>query len=340
MKRKSMIYAFMVSLAALLASCEGGAGVESTLTLSADKASVTVGDKVIFTVKNSGIQDVTAASGIKCVQTGKSVPGAEFVAESEGEWTFVAEYDGMKSNEVGITVVAPVVSQFRKHICLMEFTGQWCAMCPEGATTINFYASQIYPDVLHVLAFHNQDEFELPQEAEFSKKFKFGGYPGYVADMKYYGLVSSGQFSEDLKKASSPDGLHCGIALSSSMANGKADVSIKVFSELSSKYRLAVYVLEDKIVAKQNVSGTYREDYTHRHVVRKMVSAFIAGDDLGLIEAESEKTADYKITLDSSWKAENLEVCALVIGEDGCVNNMAACHLDGGNAEYDRITNK
>ena len=340
MKRKSMIYAFMVCLAVLLASCEGGVEAESTLTLSADKTTVTVGDKVTFTVKNSGIQDVTAASGIKCVQTGKNVTGAEFVAESEGEWTFVAEYDGMKSNEVGITVVAPVVSQFRKHICLMEFTGQWCAMCPEGATTINYYATKVYPDILHVLAFHNNDDYALPQEAELSKKFNFGGYPGYVADMKYYGLVSTGQFSEDMKKAGSPADLHCGVALSSSLAEGNADVSVKVFSELSSDYRLAVYVLEDKIVAKQNVSGTYREDYTHRHVVRKMVSASISGDDLRRIEAGTEKTVDYRITLDPSWKAENLEVCALVIGEDGCVNNMAACHLDDGKSEYDRITNK
>ncbi|MGN1210641.1 MAG: Omp28-related outer membrane protein [Candidatus Cryptobacteroides sp.] len=336
MERITKISVFLACVLAVLCSCNGTDDLVSTLDLSADKTSALVGDIVTFTVKNAGVQDVSGASAIKCEQTGKYLSGNVFEAESAGEWTFVAEYDGMKSNDVTVTVQNPVVSKFRKHVCLMEFTGQWCAMCPEGASTINFYATQIYPEVLHVLAFHNDDDFSLPQEAEFSRKYPFGGYPGYVTDMKYFGLVSSGtQFKTDLEKAFATTTLHCGVSLSSSLADGKATVNANVWSELPSSYRIAAYVVEDKIVAKQNVSGTYNDNYTHRHVVRKMLSASIDGDDLGRIEADAQKSKEYSIALDPSWNTANLEVCVLVIGEDGCVNNTACCHLDGGKADFD-----
>lgn len=336
MERKILVSAFCACVISLLCSCGGPEGLESTLEMSADKTSVMVGDKVTFTVKNAGVQNVSGSSAIKCQQTGKYLSGYQYEAVEAGEWTFVAEYDGMRSNEVTVTVQNPVVSRFVKHICLMEFTGQWCAMCPEGATIINYYANKVYPDRLHVLAFHNQDDFEIPQESILFNKFNPGAYPGYVVDMSYAGIVSNSQFSEHLNSADKTLNLHCGVAVSSSVSDGKATVTAKVYSELGSKYRLAVYVLEDKIVAKQNVSGTYNDNYTHRHVVRQMISASVDGDDMGWIDADAEKSKEYSIALDSSWNQENLEVCVLVIGEDGTVNNTASCLLAGGTADYDR----
>lgn len=320
----------------LLSSCEG-INMDSLISLTADKTFVLTGETVTFNVKYSDYQDVSNSSAIRCKETGEYLTGNVFTAKTAGVWTFVAEYDGMMSNEVSVTAQNPIVSKFRKHVCLMEFTGQWCAMCPGGATTINYFVTRVYPDILHVLAFHNADEFALPEEVELSKRFAFGGYPGYVVDMQYFGQVTGGQFSADLDKAVSAANLHCGVSVSSTLEREKATITANVYSELSSKYRIAAYVLEDMIVAKQNVSGTYTDDYIHRHVVRKMLSATIDGDDLGIIEVDGEKSKEYTFDLEESWNKDNLEVCVLIIGEDASVNNMAVCSVDGGKMEYDRI---
>ena len=68
-----------------------------------------------------------------------------------------------------------------------------------------------------------------------------------------------------------------------------------------------------------------------------MISASVEGDDLGVIAADKEKTKEYSVDLDPTWNKANLEVCVLVIGNDLSVNNTAACALDGGKADYDRL---
>ena len=329
------IVAFAMALFCFFAC--GQVGQESTLELSAQMTSVTVGTKVTFKVMNDGVQDVSGMARIKSVKTGRYLESNTWVAEDAGTWSFVAEFEGVTSNSIDIVVVEPVVSKFRKHICLMEFTGQWCSMCPDGATTINYYATKVYPDIMHVLAFHNEDDFTIPQEQVLFKQFNPGAYPGYILDMKSAGIVSNSKFSQDMKDADSQKGLHCGVAVSSSISADKANVKVSVFSEMESQYRIAAYVIEDKVVARQNVNGNYREDYVHRHVVRKMISASVEGDDLGVIAADKEKTKEYSVDLDPAWNKANLEVCVLVIGNDLSVNNTAACALDGGKADYDRL---
>ncbi|MGN0190240.1 MAG: Omp28-related outer membrane protein [Candidatus Cryptobacteroides sp.] len=231
-------------------------------------------------------------------------------------------------------------SRFRKHVSVIEFTGQWCAQCPEGATTINYFATQSYPGLMHVLAFHNAgggaDVFAIPQEAVLYGMFNPGGYPGYAIDMHYSGTVNGGSFSNDLKSAFATDA-HCGVSLTCSIGDGFAKVEGKLFPELTSEYRLAVYVTEDKIVATQNVGGTYKDNYTHRHVVRRMLSADVRGDALGQLQAGKERSFDYSLELDPSWNTGNLSVCVLVIGDDGYVSNCAECKVDGGNCPYDEL---
>lgn len=326
----------------LLPSCgEIPENNDGLLALTSDRDVVEVCSQVTFSVKYASVQDVTSMSKIRCVQTSRYIDGNTFVSEQSGEWSFVAEYDGLESEEVVITVTDPVQSHFRKHVSVIEFTGQWCAQCPSGATTINYFATQEYPGLVHILAFHNanggdQDEFELPQEAELYKMFNPGGYPGYAIDMKSSGTVTGGNFSTDLSAAIKAK-TYCGVALSGKVEGEKASVVARVVSDVASEYRIAAYVIEDKIVAKQNVNGTYKDDYVHRHVVRKMLSASVLGDALGRLTPGNEASKEYSFALDPSWKKENLSVCVMVLGTDGYVANTNECALDGGVSNYDEI---
>ena len=99
---------------------------------------------------------------------------------------------------------------------------------------------------------------------------------------------------------------------------------------------MAAYAVEDRIVAWQTISGNTRnENYTHRHVVRKMLSSSISGDALGVVEAEHEAEHSFEFNVESSWNLENMTVVVLAIDKKGHVNNVAECALNGGSVEYE-----
>ena len=61
-------------------------------------------------------------------------------------------------------------------------------------------------------------------------------------------------------------------------------MTVSVKSEKSAEYRLILYAVENGLKYQQNDGGIYR-DYTHNHVVRKLLSATVDGDKLGHIAA-------------------------------------------------------
>ena len=111
---------------------------------------------------------------------------------------------------------------------------------------------------------------------------------------------------------------------------------MRVTSEKTSDYRLIVYAVENGLKYEQNDGGNYR-DYTHNHVVRKLLSVSVDGDKLGQIPEDKEVTQEYAVTLDNTWKAENLSFYALVTDENGYVNNLAVCEAINGNADYEYV---
>ena len=101
-------------------------------------------------------------------------------------------------------------------------------------------------------------------------------------------------------------------------------------------YRMAAYAVEDRIVARQTISGnTVNENYLHRHVVRQMLSASVSGDDMGVLAAGQENIHTFDFAVDSAWNLENMTVVVLAIDENGHVNNVAQCQLNGGRVEYE-----
>ena len=234
-----------------------------------------------------------------------------------------------------------VESRFQRHVCVMEFTGTWCSQCPAGATTLNYLIDRQYKGKAFALAFHNAsggepvDPFVIPQEQELYKIFAWGGYPAYVTDMRDVGLLNEGGCAATIEKSLTKSLTHCGVALECSYdaEAGKARAEARLFSELSSAYRLAAYVVEDKVVGEQK--GSLLPEYTHRHVVRAMISSNVRGDGLGEVTAGTEAEKTYDFNVDPQWNLENLHVAVLAIDSDGHVNNMAQCAVNGGRMDYE-----
>ena len=108
----------------------------------------------------------------------------------------------------------------------------------------------------------------------------------------------------------------------------------ELYAAKSGTYRIAVYILEDGIVARQNNNGSYNDNYVHNHVVRALISNIYEGDRVGDIEAGKRATKGYDFTLESGWKADKCTICALVIDGNGYVTNAAVCPVNG-SVNYD-----
>ena len=267
--------------------------------------------------------------------------GKSFIANN------AAECAVGKSVDYAFVGDAPVVeSRFKRHVCVMEFTGSWCAQCPSGATTLNYLVDKAYKGRAFAMAFHNNtqgaDIYALPHEQELWKIFKYEGYPAYVTDMdeSKVGLLNDGGCGSTIESSLYDSMTHCGAAVSCTYDQASKTVSVdaKMFSELAMNYRIAVYVMEDKVVGEQKQStGELLENYTHRHVVRKMLSAGVRGDALSKVAAETEAGKKYKFTVEDGWSLENLSVAVLILDDKGHVNNMAVCAADGGSMDYEYI---
>ena len=172
--------------------------------------------------------------------------------------------------------------------------------------------------------------------------FNWSGYPAYVTDMRETGLLNEGGCDDSIEASLYDSSTHCGVSVSSSLDKETAKVSVvaKVFAERNMTYRIAAYVVEDKVKGEQTMgTGTVNKDYTHRHVVRKMLTSSVRGESLGKLSAGTEKEKTFEFQLEDGWNAANVSVAVLAIDENGHVNNMAVCAADGGRMDYEYVNN-
>ena len=238
-------------------------------------------------------------------------------------------------------------SQFQKHIALWEFTGAWCANCPAGYTNMNFIlsANSAFTDYVHPMAFHSNtsDTDDLAIEATDKIMMDMNvtslGFPSYVVDMHYGGsLVEGVNLKEHLYEAMEDNPAYCGVAVSSELTDGNASVVVKIHSEIDAVWRCGVYVVEDKVKYYQKDGMKEHENYTHRHVVREIVSATYRGDRIGngTAAAGTEVEKTYDIEVDQAWNLENTYVYVIAIDANGYANYLNYCLLNGGVSDYKR----
>lgn len=344
MKRISHIISAALAAFCFMA-CEGQSE-EQYPVLETDKEVIVADgeDVASFTVFYDG-EDVTADAEIVCLNDGSSLDGNSFSTTSAGMYRFEARYSDLVSEALAVTaekkVEETVVSQFRRKICVMEFTGMWCTNCPSGYNYMSFVITnnRKYKDIAHIIALHDntsgKDDFALPVQAEMAKAYNLTGYPSALIDMRDMSALNE-SFKKALDASLEQYTAHCGVAVSSVCDGGKATVTASVFSEKTANYRIAVYVVEDGLEGKQNFGGNYI-DYTHNHVARRLVSATYKGDSLGEIEAGTEAEKTWEFDTDAGWNLDNTSIYALAIDGNGRVNNMAVCAIRGGDSGYDRL---
>ena len=284
-----------------------------------------------------GNADVTSDAVIYNVESGEALKGDTFSTTFAGTYYFYAEYQGRKSDHISVVAEHVIESAFVRNVCLMEFTDAQCTFCPAASRYIDQFILEKNENA-HLMAFHEKDKWSLPQYAVLRDLFKIAATPYAVVDMRVALSLENGKMGDvkdAVNKAPEQSPAHCGVAVSSAAEEASTKVTVKVFSEKSSDYYLALYVVEDGIIGEQLDNGQVTTKYYHQFVVRQMLSATVYGDYLGRINAQTEAAKEYEITIDQSWNLAKTYVYALAMDEDGHVNNMQVCLLNGGSTDYE-----
>lgn len=303
-----------------------------SFTVYADGAALTPSEAEIYYSKGDRVD----------VSTAKRLEEFRFSGKEAGEWSFVAVCEGVESETVSIDVIdaADYVSDFERHVAAVEFTGAWCSWCPQGLTVMN-NVIELFPDCVHLMAFHSKsggdDELAIAETESMYNFFRLGDYPQYLTDMRTGGGLEDGYgFMESIEESLSSYPAHCGVAVSSVYADGKADITVKLKSELELPYRIAVFLVEDGVKYRQT-GVTNSETYVHFHVVRKVVSSSWNGDKAGVgsIPEGEEYIKEYQgVLLGEGWNPENTSVYVLALDYASRVNNMNICPIVGGSSDY------
>lgn len=297
-------------------------------------------------------QNVTSDAQIYA--EGNSTPLAEpkFTSESSGEWTFYALYGLEVSNEVNVKAVAgiadipadpaPESTDFHHRIMLLQHTGTACPNCPGMMTILkNLAEDTAYADRYNHVASHSYsydpsypDAAHSADADELSRHLAVMFYPWLtynLTEVTDYELSDIKARIDQLQKATAD----VGISLSASEADGAVYANVAIKAAKSGKYRMAVWLLEDGIFAKQaGKVASWQE--THNNALRAMVGETkterIYGKSIGTIEAG--KTYENLVAineLDAEWVVSACEVMVLITAEDANGNydvvNTAVCKV-------------
>ena len=108
--------------------------------------------------------------------------------------------------------------------------------------------------------------------------------------------------------------------------NVNGDVTSDFDATFGNEVTLTVYVIEDSLVARQLNQTTWVEDFVHNNVFRDALSNY-RGDALKWNDERTHYANDYKVTLKTAWKVENMSIVAFVSRNTSAYRNVINCQL-------------
>lgn len=325
---KRWIYILLALVSAL--SCVGQKDdpiPEPRLTADLTALNATAGETATFTVY-SGAEDVTEYATIRNLTDDTVLEGNVFAPAGEGEWTFVAEYEGLLSEELTVTafVVAEEGKDFFRRSLVLDFTGTWCVNCPKMDAAIEEAMAarpgRIVPVSVHCMAVDPM--YLKPTSDNLVKRFGVKAYPSAVVDLDPESLISttsSELLLSHVDRLLDSRGASAGIRIESTLDGENLSVTVETKAVQDGEYTLSIILLEDGIIAKQTGADD-GENHVHNNVLRQWED----GDPVTLKE---EETATLSLTASVSGKYR----VVAVVSRGGLVDNVVSCTA-GASADY------
>lgn len=246
---------------------------------------------------------------------------------------------------VNSTVNAPAVTgQFKKRVLIEDYTGTWCGNCARVSWAIELamkeylLAGPAFPNdsikAVPVGIHSGNDPFnfaEIEPLKNLVSPNSFGLPISRLNRTLIWTYPETSYIQEVKNLLSNNCGL--GLAMHSNVANGIIDLDVKVkLAQNFSDLKLVVYVLENKLLYKQENYTTYYGNvnpvfnFTHNHVLRKSLTELL-GNPLFGTTFNQTVTTNFSVPIPANVaNATNMYFVAFVVDQNNLVVNVRAAN--------------
>lgn len=357
---KTLAVCFLMTVTA----CSGNDGGEDSGTVSGDltlSISKTVieanGTDAVTVAVMKGETDITSQSKVYMEDPSgntSSFKETSFSTTTEGDYVFYAYYEGVKTENITVRAFKNIPSLpadskpeqntgFAKRVLAIQHTGTWCQNCPYMKRGIDAYLKANPDNCAVFVASHNGDTMAGEASNTVNSYLTVSSYPLLSVDLNTSNTLQAlndadllaEQIAGRINQAKS-SGCKTGISVASENAGSSVVVNVKVKLANVENCRVAVWLLEDGIVAAQT-GGSSTE--VHNNVLLTSSSTVAYGDRIQL-DADGAGQNVYRLDVSG---AHDLSNCRLVVfttvpNASGrfVVDNVVTCPLDGQTAfEYE-----
>lgn len=208
----------------------------------------------------------------------------------------------------------------QKRALVGDFTALWCPYCgqwgaPEFAEAIEQSGTNAV-----ALSIHNTDALTTDESTDLTDYYGaegiVGGYPTlYVWNQSSFsdGGAGAGMVSTEVSAGAAEAGAVAGFT-----DNGGSitiSVSAELFGDVAGDYYVAAYLMENGIVAEQQIAGQDPDpNFVHNHVIRASSNGSSRGEQFifGSGSAGTVWSKSYQIEKNDSWKTENMYMVAII----------------------------
>ncbi len=204
--------------------------------------------------------------------------------------------------------------RFYKRVGILEFTGTWCQYCSDMAVYIKGVETEL-PDRNVMVAVHYNDALAVPYAKTLvDDRFKARVLPTAVLD---FGenisntVTSTSDMARRIRTIVEENPAPCGLAIATSVADGKVKATVKLLSAEPMQYGLAVALVENGITGYPQMmpDKSVNNNYIHDHTLREFHSNNIEGTSLGNVSAGAQVEREFSFDL----KNYNTEECHIVV---------------------------
>ena len=338
-----------------------------SITLSADKTTLQLGDSVTFTATmedEATGETVDVTNYVTLMDGDLNEVSNPFTPEASGHYTFMCTYGSETSNNVDVTVMAqlpnlpkdpePTNLAFNHRGLFIDHTGVNCGYCPVVVEVFRSLKSrpshQHYNEVtVHAGGYATGDPANS-QAANIVNQFHDPtSYPD--VRLNFYGgnvgnTVASFEAALDryIKKGGADVGISMAVAGDSSTIYCAAQVKAKVAQE----YKVVAWLLESGIYSPNQASNIGNKDYYKiydfalRNISGSYSRANISGESIGVLEAGKTHDCTFELPITSTkWNWEKMGVLVIVSTKTNNgsweIANTAYCSLDDKAKAYEYV---
>ena len=315
-----------------------------------------VAELTVLLTDNSGVEhDVTSDVEIYYEGSDSPIASPEFKTSVEDEYRFYAVRGFDISNTVSVKAVKGVpalpkdseadATDFRHRMLLVQHTGNECPNCPRLMDVLRKLAGdEAYSSKYLHVASHSYNESDDAYSSAASTLSRALNLPSYYPWLTF-NLTTNEALDLAAIKAGidelSKDVADAGIQASAALIGNTVYANIELKAAVSSKYRVAAWLLEDNIHSIQS-GATASWQNMHDNCLRAMAGSTknesIYGKPVGTVEAGESHDFIVSIDMDPSWKSENCKLIIIAVAGNGNYDlvNCTVCPV-GGSVAYDYL---